>query len=89
MSDTFPAPYAFVWSVKESVHMLLSLRSAGNAERPGVYASDHDKYRGQSKEFARRVSRWYLMETSRHDRIVIEEDLRESRYTFEVPSQVR
>jgi hypothetical protein len=50
---------------------------------------DREMYTGQSKEFARRVSRWYLMETSKHDRIVIEEDLRESRYTFEVPSQVR
>ncbi len=48
---------------------------------------DHDTTRG-SDDFGKRASRWYLLETSRRDRIVIEEDLRESRYVFEVPSQV-
>ncbi len=58
----------------------------GNAERSSE--DDPSAALRRFNDFGRRVSRWYMMETSSHDRIVIEEDLRESRYVFEVPSQV-
>ncbi len=81
--------------VAASVSLSVVALKQGNAERPGSHAgllgggTTGGPGNRSGAEFARRVSRWYLMETADRDRIVIEEDLRESRYAFEVPSQVR